>query len=142
MEILFAGLIALGVAVAIVFLLKFLCFMGEFLSAQRKQLQSYDYSQETSHATGLPNTIAPAAISNGSDPNRQLGAIRRLSERLYVFCNEPVVPKSNQNSDQKRLEFTEPDIESPPSYEEAMRFINQQGSTPYYCEPPSDVLSR
>lgn len=142
MEILFAGLIALGVAVTIVFLLKFLCFMGEFVSAQRKQLQRsrtslFDYSQETSH----PNTVVPGAVLNGNtDPNRQLGAIRRLSERLYVFCNEQAVPKSNQNTHQKQLESTELDIESPPSYEEAMRLISQYSSN--LCEPSPDIHTK
>lgn len=142
MEILFAGLIALGVAVAVVFFLKFLCFMGEFLNAQRKQLRRsrtslFDYSQETGQ-TGRSNSILPTASGSNTDQNRQLGAFRRFSERLYIFCNEPVDPKSNQNAHLKHHESTEPDAESPPSYEEAMRLISQGSTT---CESSSDVLT-
>lgn len=102
--------------------------MGEFLSAQRKVFQrsraSLDqYSLEAGQLVGRM-LIVPAISNNGTDLSRQRSTIQRLSERLHDFCND-VTPKSHQHEEQKHNQSNGPNVESPPTYEEAMRLINQ-----------------
>lgn len=131
MDLLFAGLIALGVAVAVVVILKSLCFLSECLSTRcnHPMLGSrmpLDYAQ----------AMAVAPRLNSGDV-QQLGGIgQRFPEGLYVICvdssNNP--PKFVVNHHQQHataaLETSEPDVESPPTYEEAMSLINPDGSNP------------
>jgi hypothetical protein len=134
MDLLFAGLIALGVAVAVVVILKSLCFLSECLSTRcnHPMLGSrmpLDYAQ----------AMAVAPRLNSGDV-QQLGGIghQRFPEGLYVICvdssnNAPkfVVNHHHQQSHATAALITsEPDVESPPTYEEAMSLINPDGSNP------------
>ncbi len=124
MELLFAGLIALGVAVAVVFLLKCLCFLGECLSAQRKQMQRnrpLDYSQATAISTAWQSEGPVSTNGSNADTERPLSSMRRFSERMHVINMESNTPKV---LNQKQTETDLPETDLPPSYEEAMSLMN------------------
>jgi len=116
MDLLFAGLIALGVAVAVVVILKSLCFLSECLSTrcnhQMRSRMPLDYSQ----------AVAVAPRLNNADV-QQLGGIQCFPERPFVICvDSSNPPKFVVN--QTALETNEPDAEPPPTYDEAMSLIN------------------
>ncbi|EFX89189.1 hypothetical protein DAPPUDRAFT_220308 [Daphnia pulex] len=131
MDLLFAGLIALGVAVAVVVILKSLCFLSECLSTRcnHPMLGSrmpLDYAQAMA--------VAPARLNSGRDVQHLGGIGQRFPEGLYVICvdssnNAPkfVVNHHQQQHATAALETSEPDVESPPTYEEAMSLIHPDG---------------
>ena len=114
MDLLFAGLIALGVAVTVVVILKSLCFLSECLSTrcnhQMRSRMPLDYSQ------AVASRPAPSDV-------QQLGGIQRFPERLYVICVDPANPPKFVIN-RTPLQMNEPDVESPPTYEEAMSLID------------------
>ncbi len=80
-----------------------------------------DYSQ----------AIAVAPRLNSGDV-QQLAGIQRFPERLYVICvaDSSHPPKFVVNHHHAALETSEPDVESPPTYEEAMSLINPSSNHP------------
>ena len=125
MELLFAGLIALGVSVAVVFLLKCLCFLGDCLSAQRKQMQRsrpLNYSQAMAVSSAQQSGVVPSGSARSADAERPLDSFRRMSERLYVICMESNTPKVVLN--QKQIETDLPETDLLPTYEEATSLMN------------------
>lgn len=110
MEILFAGLVAFGIAAAIVFCLKCFCFIAEFVSAQRKlmsntQLQTLqNYAQTTDSPANYADSIAP--VTDLNVPGSSINYMRCLVERS-IFINSETGSRSY--------------VEPPPTYEEAVR---------------------
>ena len=130
MSLLFAGLVALGVAIIIVVLLKCLCFVGEFLVDKRRSHQSTQSPIETI-LSSEPSTTSALLHQERSDEaathHQQQGySVRRLSDRIYVIC---VDPSSNGGVIDPKLNFIlERDPEDlPPTYEQAVQSTN---STP------------
>ena len=143
MNLLFAGLVALGVAIIIVVFLKCLCFVGEFLNDKRRNQQASSQSPtmtgvETGDGLLEPSltsalllqserntTEIVAAATTSTETNstqRQGYSVRRLSDRIYVICVDPnsglaVDPKFNLTG---ILDGRE---DLPPTYEEAVRLI-------------------
>lgn len=108
MNVLFAGLVAFGVAVSVVVLIKCLCFIGEFLNARHTE-------RAVAALQVQPTTVTSSAQALSSSSNGY--SARRLSDRIYAICVEP--PTSNNKS-------TSPAHDSPPSYDDAVRLIGQQ----------------
>ena len=139
MSLLFAGLVALGVAIIIVVLLKCLCFVGEFLIDKRRSSHHQSSSQsptETILLSSEPSTTSAllhqersfAGVEQATASHRQQQgySVRRLSDRIYVICVEP---NSNGAIDPKLNLILEQDPEDlPPTYEQAVQSTIQ--STP------------
>jgi len=131
MSLLFAGLVALGVAIIIVVLLKCLCFVGEFLVDKRRSSHHQSSSQsptETILLSSEPSTTSAllhqersiAGVDQAAASHRQQQgySVRRLSDRIYVICVEP---NSNGVIDPKLNLILEQDPEDlPPTYEQAV----------------------
>lgn len=114
MELLFVGLIALGVAVSIVFSLKFLCFLGELLNTHYKWNSVINYFH-------VPIDDSPPdfqAISSNSTvvSNGQMDPIGIAVERIGSIYHKPVAFKPATHT-----ASTSNETESPPTYEEALR---------------------
>jgi hypothetical protein len=120
MDLLFAGLIALGVAVTVVVILKSLCFLSECLSTrcnhQMRSLMPLNYSQAVASARPVPRIT--------SSDVQQLGGIQRYPERLYVICVDSAMNPPKFVVNRAPLETNGLDVESPPTYEEAMSLID------------------
>lgn len=124
MDLLFAGLVALGVAVTVVVLLKSLCFLSECLRERCHQRMGSRLLLDYYHP-GAPQSSNMQGLST----NTQLGpggssmnAPQNFAERLYVICVDTDAPKFARNP--KPFGCDEQDIDSPPTYEEAMYLIN------------------
>lgn len=128
MNLLFAGLIALGIAVTVVVILKSLCFLSECLSSRcNHQMRSrlpLNYSQAVA--------ARPVPRLSTSDV-QQLGAMQqqRFPERLYVICVDSAMNPPKFVVNHAPLETNELDVESPPTYEEAMSLINPRINPDY-----------
>ncbi|KAK4016459.1 Uncharacterized protein APZ42_032532 [Daphnia magna] len=128
MDLLFAGLLALGVAVTVVVLLKSLCFMGECLSDRCNQRMTSqllrDYYQAVAHP-GVRHSSDMRELSTSAQVDTGMSSqsvLQNSPERLYVICVETNAPKLVRNP--KPLRYDDQDIESPPTYEEAMCLVH------------------
>ncbi|KAI9557665.1 hypothetical protein GHT06_017494 [Daphnia sinensis] len=133
MDLLFAGLLALAVAVTVVVLLKSLCFLGECLSDRCKQRMTSqllrDYYQTVAHP-GVRHSSDVRGLSTSAQSNTGISpqsVVQNIPERLYEIHLETNAPKNVRHP--KPLRYNDQDLESPPTYEEAMCLVHP-GITP------------
>lgn len=117
MDLLFAGLIALGVAITVVILLKCLCFLGEFVHSQRSQ--GVESSREASRNGGPASTNSAMAQQSSSSNEQNRGCADCVMIRVDRHC-----PNGNKQPPQCGSPSACSHHDPPPSYEEALRLIN------------------
>ena len=114
MDLLFVGLLALGVAVTVVFSLKFLCFIGEILNTHYNWIHVVNYFRVPAN----DNPPDHQAATNQS----QLGPNRMTSEGIDISNHKPSASSISIPTEMNCCN----DMESPPSYEEAVRLSNSK----------------
>lgn len=119
MDLLFVGLIALGVAMAVVIFLKCICFLGEFINSQRELRHG---AQTANTSTSAASPASPETGHSGNGPATRTGSnysVRRLTDRVYMIYIEQNLKPSNLATAQSSIPY-----EAPPTYEEALRLID------------------
>ena len=109
MKVLLAGLVACGVAVLVVVLLKCLCFIGELLNAKREAMLL------RANGDAFASSTPPPTVQQQLEPTPQ-HTVRRLTDRIYVILVTETQQQQQPGKEQ----------DSPPSYEEAVQLLHHQ----------------